>query len=74
MAAAARRRQKYGGGSGGWRQRVAMAEAVGGYESGHKGIRRWANGRPQNTEGPFELLENNPTEDRPSESVVETSP
>jgi hypothetical protein len=51
------------------------AATVGGsYESRHKGIRRWANGRPQSTEGPFELLENNPTEDRPSESVVETSP
>ena len=47
---------------------------VGNYELSNKGIRRWANGRPQNTEGPFELLENNPTEDRPSESVKETSP
>jgi hypothetical protein len=64
-----------------------MAAAVGDYESSNKEIRRWANGRPQNTEGPFELLENNsncrlkscrlksnPTEDRLSESVEETSP
>jgi hypothetical protein len=42
---------------------------VGDNESCNKEIRRWANGRPQNTEGPFELLENNPTEDRLSESV-----
>ena len=33
---------------------------VGDYESSNKEIRRWANGRPQNTEGTFELLENNP--------------
>jgi hypothetical protein len=44
------------------------------FESSNKEIRRWANGRPQNTEGPFELLGNNPTEDRLSESVEETSP
>ncbi len=56
------------------KEQVASKECVGSYESRHKGIRKWANGRPQNTEGPFELLENNPTEDRPSESVEETSP
>jgi hypothetical protein len=46
---------------------------VGDHKSCNKEIRRWANGRPQNTEGPFELLENNPAEDRLSESVQETS-
>ena len=75
----------------------ASLGAVGDYESSNKEIRRWANGRTQNTEGPFELsennsncglnlkknfscglkscgLKNNPTEDRLSESVKETSP
>jgi len=50
------------------------ADTVGDYESCNKEIRRWANGRPQNSEGPFGLLENNQTEDRLSESVEETSP
>ncbi len=42
--------------------------------NGIRYTRRWANGRPQNSGGPFGLLENNPTEDRLSESVEETSP
>ena len=77
------------------KEQLASKECVGDYESCNKEIRRWANGRPQNTEGPFELsknnsncglkrlnskkdpkcgLKDNPTEDRPSESVEETSP
>ena len=64
------------------KEQLASKECVGDYESSNKEIRRWANGRPQNTEGPFELsgnnsnsgLKNNPTEDRLSESVEETSP
>ena len=55
------------------KEQLALKECVGDYESCNKEIRRWANGRPQNTEGPFELLGNNPTEDRLSESVRETS-
>jgi hypothetical protein len=35
------------------------SSSVGDYESSNKEIRRWANGRPQNTEGPFELSKNN---------------
>ena len=41
------------------KEQLASKECVGDYESCNKEIRRWANGRPQNTEGPFELLENN---------------
>jgi hypothetical protein len=43
------------------KEQLASKECVGDYASSNKGIRRWANGRPQNTEVPFELLENNPT-------------
>jgi hypothetical protein len=50
------------------KKQLASKECVGDYESCNKEIRRWANGRP-----PFELLENNPAEDRLSESVQETS-
>jgi len=55
------------------KKQLALKECVGDYESCNKEIRRWANGRPQNTEGPFELLENNPAEVRLSESIQETS-
>jgi len=41
------------------KEQLASKECVGDYESCNKGIRRWANGRPQNTEGPFELSKNN---------------
>ena len=68
-------------GVGGRGRRLSLAR-VGDYESNNKEIRRWANGRPQNTGGPFELSEKNPncglkndlTEDRPNKSVEETSP
>jgi hypothetical protein len=56
------------------KEQLALKECVGDYESCNKEIRRWANGRPQKSEGPFGLLENNPTEDRLSKSVEETSP
>ena len=69
------------------KEQLASKECVGDYAcngirytesstSACNGIRytcRWANGRPQNSGGPFGLLENNPTEDRLSESVEETS-
>ena len=64
------------------KEQLASKECVGNYGSNSKAICRWANGRPQNTEGPFELpkndqkcgLKDNPTEVRPSESAEETSP
>ena len=52
------------------KEQLASKECVGNYESYNKGIRRWANGRTQNTEGPFEF---SPSEDRLNESVQETS-
>jgi hypothetical protein len=56
------------------KEQLASKECVGDYESSNKEIRRWANGRPQHTEGPLELsknnsksaLKDNPSEDRPS--------
>ena len=63
------------------KEQLASKECAGDYESNNKEIRRWANGRPQNTGGPFELseknpncgLKNDPTENRPNKSVEETS-
>jgi hypothetical protein len=41
------------------KEQLASKECVGDYESCNKEIRRWANGRPQHTEGPLELSKNN---------------